>query len=233
MVGYRVQAPGSRIPGKREQNKAANRAIILDAARTCFFKFGFDAITIRDVIRRTGLAAGTFYNYFPDKESLFRALVDERVISLSEEIKRVRRDARTLEEFIHGCFLASFEAAVADSQLHLIILRNRHNMSTLYDESVMGLSFEAFKQDLRDGVKRGLFPPLDLELITASFFGTGYEISRLIAEKRQHSPRTSAQFATRLLLGGVNAFGLQVPQLKPRVRMMCQEDGTPASENKS
>ncbi|MDT0499270.1 TetR/AcrR family transcriptional regulator [Algiphilus sp. W345] len=225
MVGFRTQTPGNRIIGKREQNKAANRSIILDAARGCFFKYGFDAITIRDVIRRTGLAAGTFYNYFPDKESLFRALVDERVLALSEEIKRVRREARTLEEFIHGCFLASFEAAVADSQLHLIILHNRHNMQTLYDESVVGLSFETFKDDLRDGVNRGLFPPLDIELVAAGFFGSAFEMSRLIAERRRHSPRAAAQFATRLLLGGVNAFGMQVPKLKPRVRAMpCREE---------
>ena len=32
---------------------------------------------VRDIIRRTDLAAGTFYNYFPDKESIFRALVEE------------------------------------------------------------------------------------------------------------------------------------------------------------
>ena len=60
--------------GKRERNKAQNRAAILDAARDVFTELGYDASTVRDVIRRTRLGSGTFYNYFPDKESVFRAL---------------------------------------------------------------------------------------------------------------------------------------------------------------
>src|SRR5262249_16510569 len=66
-------APPTR--GKREQNKAQNRAEILDAAREVFTELGYDAATVRDVIRRTRLGSGTFYNYFPDKESVFRELL--------------------------------------------------------------------------------------------------------------------------------------------------------------
>ncbi|MGH8481879.1 MAG: helix-turn-helix domain-containing protein, partial [Nevskiaceae bacterium] len=50
--------------GKRDQNKRANRAAILDAARRVFLERGYEAVTIRDVIRQTELASGTFYNYF-------------------------------------------------------------------------------------------------------------------------------------------------------------------------
>ena len=46
--------------GKRERNKAANRTAILEAARRCFLELGYEAVTIRDVIRLSGLAAGTF-----------------------------------------------------------------------------------------------------------------------------------------------------------------------------
>jgi AcrR family transcriptional regulator len=63
--------------GRRAATKAANRAAIIAAARTVFAERGYGSTTIRDVIRRTDLASGTFYNYFPDKESLFRAVVDE------------------------------------------------------------------------------------------------------------------------------------------------------------
>ena len=52
--------------GRRERTKQANRAAILDAARDVFAEIGYGAATVRDVIRRTGLAAGTVYNYFPD-----------------------------------------------------------------------------------------------------------------------------------------------------------------------
>ena len=51
---------GSLSIGKREQTKVQNRQAILDAAREVFGELGYDASTVRDIIRRTGLAAGTF-----------------------------------------------------------------------------------------------------------------------------------------------------------------------------
>src|ERR1700756_3535317 len=52
-----------RATGKREQTKQQNRRAILDAARAVFSELGYETATVRDIIRRTGLAAGTFYNY--------------------------------------------------------------------------------------------------------------------------------------------------------------------------
>ena len=58
--------------GKREQTKVQNRQAILDAAREVFGELGYEAATVRDIIRRTGLAAGTFYNYYRSKEEVER-----------------------------------------------------------------------------------------------------------------------------------------------------------------
>ena len=69
--------------GKRARNKRANRAAILEAARRCFLEHGYDAVTIRDVIRLSGLAAGTFYNYFPDKVNKSPGLTGARKLRKS------------------------------------------------------------------------------------------------------------------------------------------------------
>ena len=69
-------ATGDR-PGRREQNKAENRAALLKAARTVFAEIGYGAAGVRDIVRRTDLASGTFYNYFKDKEEIFGAVVAE------------------------------------------------------------------------------------------------------------------------------------------------------------
>ena len=39
------------MTGKRARNKQANRAAILEAVRQVFLERGYDAVTIRDVIR--------------------------------------------------------------------------------------------------------------------------------------------------------------------------------------
>ena len=77
--------------GRRERTKAANRAALLEAARDAFGELGFEATGVRDIVRRTDLASGTFYNYFDDKESIFRAVVD----ATGAEARRHVRAART------------------------------------------------------------------------------------------------------------------------------------------
>ena len=48
--------------GRREQNKAENRTALIKAARAVFAEMGYGAASVRDIVRRTDLASGTFYN---------------------------------------------------------------------------------------------------------------------------------------------------------------------------
>lgn len=73
----RARAPktaAARKPGKRGQG-AARRAAILAAALDEFSASGFAATRLDDVARRAGVAKGTIYLYFKDKESLFQELL--------------------------------------------------------------------------------------------------------------------------------------------------------------
>lgn len=51
---------------------AQHREAILDAALECFSKRGFDATRVEDIARLAGVAKGSVYTHFKDKEALFR-----------------------------------------------------------------------------------------------------------------------------------------------------------------
>ena len=62
-----------------------------------FGDIGYGAARVRDIVRGTDLATGTFYNYFPDKESVLRALVDEIAVEARARVRAARHgrdDAR-------------------------------------------------------------------------------------------------------------------------------------------
>jgi AcrR family transcriptional regulator len=59
----------------REARSAARREAILSAALDEFSASGFAATRLDDVARRAGVAKGTIYLYFRDKESLFQELI--------------------------------------------------------------------------------------------------------------------------------------------------------------
>ena len=94
----------------RELTKERNRAAILDAARAAFSELGYGGTAVRDIVRRTDLSPGTFYNYFPDKESVFLALVEESTARIRALLREARTSASSLEEFVLGAYRAWFGA---------------------------------------------------------------------------------------------------------------------------
>jgi AcrR family transcriptional regulator len=65
----------SRASSRRNERGAATRDAILAAALDEFSARGFAAARLDDVARRAGVAKGTIYVHFRDKETLFEELV--------------------------------------------------------------------------------------------------------------------------------------------------------------
>lgn len=189
--------------GKRARNKASNRAAILDAARRCFIDGGYETATIRDVIRATGLATGTFYNYFPDKESVFRALTDARLAHLEARLHAARQQATSIEDFFHGAYLGALQEVQADPSFFAMMFRNEPVLRALYHDNIFGLMLRSMKDDLRGAISRGVFPQTDAEVLTAISFGAGYELCRLMAAQPQREPEALARYVTELFRRGI------------------------------
>src|SRR5262245_12242237 len=61
--------------GLRDTSKALFRTAILDAAEAVFEARGFHVARIQDIAAHAGVAVGTVYNHFDQKEDIVRALV--------------------------------------------------------------------------------------------------------------------------------------------------------------
>ncbi len=72
-------APPQRRRRGRKGDPAGRRQAILDAALAHFLAEGFAATTLEGIARQAGVAKGTIYLYFADKQALFRALVQDRI----------------------------------------------------------------------------------------------------------------------------------------------------------
>lgn len=62
---------------RREANRRSRREAILDIARGSFLENGYDATTMSAIAAALGGSKGTLWNYFPSKELLFAAMIDE------------------------------------------------------------------------------------------------------------------------------------------------------------
>ncbi len=66
-----------RSSDKTRQKKDAKRTAMMQSAVRIFAEKGYQAATIRDIVNAADVAIGTFYFYFPDKETLFIHLYEE------------------------------------------------------------------------------------------------------------------------------------------------------------
>ncbi len=117
-----------------------------------FAELGYDAAGVRDVIRRTELASGTFYNYFPDKESVFRAVLDESAQEVRRRLRAVRAGAATLEAFVGDAYRAWFEFLVEDRLMFELMQRNAGTIRSLFGDPILGAGVEELLEDLRAAI---------------------------------------------------------------------------------
>jgi AcrR family transcriptional regulator len=199
-------APGrfARGAGKRERTKANNRGAILDAARDVFAELGYGASTVRDIVRRTELASGTFYNYFPDKEAVLRALVEDNAEAFRERVRAARTGASSLEAFVGDAYLAFFEFIAEDRPTFELLRRNAGTIRELMDGPALGPGVEELLEDLRKAIAAGEMPALDAEYLAAAMAGVGLELGVRMVERNPVDPEGAAAFATALFLGGID-----------------------------
>jgi len=76
----------SKPPRARKIEPAARKQAILDAALTVFSEHGFEAARLDDIAVRAGVAKGTLYLYFDDKEGLFEEVVRSAVNPILERL---------------------------------------------------------------------------------------------------------------------------------------------------
>jgi len=167
----------------RKQRKAATRGLLLRAAREQFLVAGIARTAVGDVSQAAGVAHGTFYVHFENKDAVVRELLAELNADLAERLaatfKRARsRPLRQVVRAVAGTFLSQWE-------------QERELIACLAEHLVAGLSLA----EARDGVN----PPMAVMLETGL---------REFAKQRG-APLASVELLTHALLAMWLRIGLR------------------------
>jgi AcrR family transcriptional regulator len=189
--------------GRRAATKAANRAAIIAAARAVFAELGYGTATVRDIVRRTDLASGTFYNYFPDKESLFHAVLEETAAKVRARVQSARRRAGSLEEFVAAGYREYFEFLASDPEAFELMRRNSGTIRAMFDEPIFGAGIDELAADLRTAMRIGIVPRVDADYMAAAMVGAALEVGVAMVKRDPPDVEGATQFATRVFLGGI------------------------------
>src|SRR5436305_3263865 len=146
--------------GGRAEKSAARREAILAAALDEFAAQGFAATRLDDVARRAGVAKGTIYLHFRDKEALFQDLVRSvlsPLVGMLEGIAQADAPLRSLAERIVDVFVDEIYATRRKDVIRLIITEGPRfpKLAEFYYREVLSRVIQAMRGMLRHAIERG------------------------------------------------------------------------------
>ncbi|OYY65333.1 MAG: hypothetical protein B7Y49_06915 [Sphingomonas sp. 28-62-11] len=150
--------PEMPSPVETPQRKAGlikaerTRKSIIDAARIVFSERPYDSVSVSRIVEQAGVANGTFYLYFENKEAVLRDVtvsivadyaqfMNERMKSIDDPIDRVSIATRSVLEF-----------ASADSDLGKVLVQAAINLP-----ETRARYQRMLRLDLEQGVAKGVF----------------------------------------------------------------------------
>lgn len=101
---------GARKPQRQRGHERV--AALLEAAGACFVEKGYEGTTMTEVAARAGAAIGSLYQFFPTKEALAHALLEQYAQALYADLEKFAEPSAswTIEEWAETlcAFLITF-----------------------------------------------------------------------------------------------------------------------------
>lgn len=150
----------SKPQGARAAQQNARREAILAAALAEFSARGFAAARLDDVARRAGIAKGTIYLYFRDKERLFQELVRTMIspiVGVIEAVPTADLPVRVVAERLLDIFVREVYGTRRKDVIRLIIAEGPRfpKLAEFYYREVIARVLPAMRALLARAVERG------------------------------------------------------------------------------
>jgi AcrR family transcriptional regulator len=161
--------------GRRERKKEETKRRIFVAALQLFHDKGFEHTTVDEITERADVAKGTFFNYFPRKESVLAYLSEEWLERVEEQAAQKHLLAA---DRITGFFVAVASAYGENRTLaHLVVHAGMQQMFCSEDVQSRGRLVSLVKDAVSEGQASGEFrgdiePGAIFLALGAAFMGT-------------------------------------------------------------
>jgi AcrR family transcriptional regulator len=152
--------PRKSTKEKWAERRAARREAILAAALDEFAERGFEGARLDDVARRAGVAKGTIYLYFRDKESLFQELVRSAISPLVTALEAARSldmPLRAVCDRLAAMFVREVLSTRRKDIVRLVLTEGHRfpKIAKFYYHEVPERAFTAIRNLVKKGVERG------------------------------------------------------------------------------
>lgn len=213
------RVPGERpgpTGGLRDRNRRERTRQICETSLVLFLERGVEVASVDEISRAAGIAKGTFYRYFENKDQVVASLVGplhaavmEALDDASERLESCRVSGEVVNTF-HYLAAAMLNAIMRDPSLSRLYLQCRRLPRTGLVEPLHALADEVFDRCISFGQiaqAHGLVPAGDLTTVTAMEIGAVEELlhQHLEGLRPQASPEALLHVAVQHVLAAFSA----------------------------
>jgi AcrR family transcriptional regulator len=155
------------------------RGRILQAALAVFAEKGYHRAAVDDIVRASRTSKGAVYHHFPNKETLFLALVDDFSARLDESIAAAIAGAHGALGKVEAALSAGLATFAGHRDLARILLLESVSLGAAYEEKraeVHGRFAALIQGYLDEAVREGALAPLDTRVATLAWLGAVNEV---------------------------------------------------------
>jgi AcrR family transcriptional regulator len=162
---------------RRESKKRELREAIYESAMALFLQKGFDNVTIEDITHQIEIAKGTFFNYFPNKESILLYFMRRHLEEVKDQIPGVIKEAKTTQQKLHCLFSILAKMVVTNEPLVKWVLLESLRLRVYKKEKkeVSGKILQNVVEIIRQGqesgeIKKNMNPEKIAKIMESIFF---------------------------------------------------------------
>jgi len=192
---------------KRKDNEKYHR--IIEAATKVFAKNGFYQSKIAQIAKEAGVADGTIYIYFENKDDILISLFEEQMKvvldNMALQVAKIDDPAEKLEKFA-STHLGLIEMNKDMAEIIQVELRQSGKFMKEYKNERFMEYLDIIGDIIIEGQKSGLFKKDVIPGIAKrAFFGALDEVSRfwVLSSRRQYDISTAAKQISMFFLNGI------------------------------
>jgi AcrR family transcriptional regulator len=174
------------IKERKENEKSEMKELILNTAMKLFLDKGFNNITIRNIAEKIEYSPATIYLYFKNKDEILYTLRKEGFQKLYEWQKTSLNINDPHKRLLkHGEAYVLFALENAEYYDLMFMMRSpvKHTKETNFNDTGLK-SYELLKNNVNECMSQGLFPRMNVDIVTFSLWSYVHGIASLIIRSR-------------------------------------------------
>ena len=173
------------------------RKELMDVAEELFLENGYEETAVSDIVKKAGVAQGTFYYYFKSKETILDAITDKYLDIIIEKTESIadQENLNSIEKLMATFeFTSSFTGDRKGIMDYIEEGRCAH-LQIKFNERMSSATIEHTARIIQQGIEEGVFDTKYIEEAARAYLGVTALILQGVSDLDPKSP----EFMRRLM----------------------------------